>query len=313
MTARLVLSFDCEGKWGIADLGLDRQSALTSAALNQAYSTVLSTLRKHDAPATFAFVSALCLTNDQAKIEIEKNYEGIRYRQQHWLANALTSIRSENFEGWSEPGLISLVRQEPRHHICSHGGFHVPYDCENTPLETIDADLELIRSTEPMVGNEQGILVFPRNIVGHTQKLRESGFAAYRDTDPRELRSGLLGRVERFCHEFISFDRGDGRRHVYRKTDGVTALSPGKFLSASIGIRSRIPMSFTKKRIDTLFAQAVKNDSIVHFYSHPHNFIEDKTLNQKLDYMLRRASDLRETGELRIITMKEELDERQNE
>ena len=309
MTAKLIISFDCEGKWGIADRNPDRQRLLTSAAISNAYKTILATLRRKNAHATFAFVAALCLPKDQVEAAIEENFHKLIFGRMHWLSAPRASARSNDFDGWSEPELPDLVRLEPRHHICSHGGFHIPYDEQNTPAEAIDADIDLIRSVDSRIGSRQTILVFPRNVIGYRNRLSESGFEAYRDADRRELKKGLAGRAERLFLELGSVDRGDSRKHSYQNNVGLTALTPGKFLNASIGLRSRIPLSLTKRRIDAFLSYAIKNDTVVHFYSHPHNFIADNTLANKLDYLLGRASVYRDKGSLRIVTMQDEFDE----
>ena len=59
MTATFILSLDCEGKWGVADLlGSDHARQLTDDRLRKAYAEIVALLDEHQVPATFAFVGA---------------------------------------------------------------------------------------------------------------------------------------------------------------------------------------------------------------------------------------------------------------
>ena len=91
--------------------------------------------------------------------------------------------------------------------------------------------------------------------------------------------------------------------------NGMISLSPGKFLNASIGPRSLVPVAFTRKRIDTFLKHAVLTNSVVHFYLHPHNFIFDASMLDKLDYLLAEATEYKINGKLKITTMNGEFNE----
>ncbi|SVE06845.1 uncharacterized protein METZ01_LOCUS459699, partial [marine metagenome] len=58
--AIFILSFDCEGKWGMADI-IDNNidSSITNQNLTMAYRSILALLDKHKIKGTFAFVAAL--------------------------------------------------------------------------------------------------------------------------------------------------------------------------------------------------------------------------------------------------------------
>ena len=54
----VTLSFDCEGRWGMADRNHAWLSELTTENLTEAYEYILETLSKYNIGATFAFVGA---------------------------------------------------------------------------------------------------------------------------------------------------------------------------------------------------------------------------------------------------------------
>lgn len=63
MTARFILSLDCEGKWGGADhLTPADHAGLSDQRLRQAYSDNLALLDEFDLPATSAFFGCFSLS-----------------------------------------------------------------------------------------------------------------------------------------------------------------------------------------------------------------------------------------------------------
>ena len=60
----VTLSFDCEAKWGMADLSLNWTKELTDKNLVEVYEYILEILKKHNIPSTFAFVGAMTETKD---------------------------------------------------------------------------------------------------------------------------------------------------------------------------------------------------------------------------------------------------------
>ncbi|WP_426690166.1 hypothetical protein [Rhodanobacter ginsengiterrae] len=308
MAGKLVISFDCEGKWGIADRGNERHKKITSLALYDAYKSILEVLEKHNAKATFAFVAALCLPADELRKVVSNLLDIVIYKNGRWLEPAENALRRGDNEGWSEPGLIDLVRAQASHHLCSHGGFHVPYDEDAVALEAIIADIQVIRSVDKIARVKQDLIVFPRNQVGFNRVLADAGFLAYRPMDLQERRQGPSAKAIRVVCEFIALDRSDLLKQKSNEIGGLVALSAGKFLNARIGIRNIVPTRMTKLRIDSLLNYAVDTDSTLHFYSHPHNFIDDADMVKKLDYLLERAAWHRTRGCLDILTMKDELD-----
>ena len=63
LTARFILSLDCEGKWGVADhLTPANHAQLTDAKLREAYRSILDLLDRYAIPATFAYVGCFSLS-----------------------------------------------------------------------------------------------------------------------------------------------------------------------------------------------------------------------------------------------------------
>lgn len=309
MTGKLIVSVDCEGRWGIADRGAERLDGINNENLGRAYRQILTILERHNVRATFGFVAALCLEEEELLIAVRNCGDVLRFAGNDWLAPARKSLEASLFAGWSAPELVGLVMAGGQHHICSHGGFHIPYDEKSVSQEAIAEDISLVKKIESRHGLNQDVLIYPRNVVGFKAQLFKVGFRGYREIDRREMVSGIKGKTERLANEFLSRDRDDFVGLSYKKEKKMLALSPGKFLNASIGVRKIVPVKATMGRIDCLLDSAVKNGSIVHFYTHPHNFISDKNMIHKFNYLMSRARDYERQGKISIETMGDELNE----
>lgn len=309
MVGKLIVSIDCEGRWGIADRGNERLAQIDNDGLRRAYSDILGVLHRHNASATFAFVAALCMEEDELLYEVRRCGDAFRLGGHDWLAPARKSMEESLFSGWSVPELVLMVAGEGRHHICSHGGFHIPYDEGLVSKESVEEDLRLVKKLQARHKIDSSVLVFPRNVIGFKSLLSEGGFRGYREIDRCEKMSGFTGKAKRLINEFSSSDRNDMSDFSHQANQGLVGLSPGKFLNAKIGVRRFVPVSATKKRIDALLRSAIENGSIVHLYTHPHNFITDKTMVDKFDYLFWAARGYERKGMLNIATMGDELNE----
>jgi hypothetical protein len=304
MPGRLIISLDCEGKWGVADRGAEYMSFIGSARLQVVYEAILDLFERHQLPASFAFVSALCLGVDELLERLPRT--GLWYAGRNWLEGPFRALNAGVSDGWCAPGLVQAVLRRGRHHICSHGGTHLPLSDQMTPTESAELDLRFARIVHERLGLDWSCIVFPRNIVGHLDVLAAEGLSGFRDMDPQEKKGGMPGKIVRLCNELISWDRRDLLSHSSPLSSPMP-LSPGKFLNAKIGARKLIGVSVTRRRIESLLKFAVKNDATLHLYTHPHNFISDASMFDKLDALLGASNYFSRRHGLRVMTMKEEL------
>ena len=230
------------------------------------------------------------------------------YKNRDWLRNIKKETSSSNFEGWSEPQLLQMVMSRRHHHICSHGGTHIPYSELHTAPEAIDADIQLILQQQAATGINTDSIIYPRNIIGYREKLRIAGFRGFRNIDIRENESGIIARIRRLAYEFVSTDNIDLLDNRAQYDFPLVRQSSGKFFNARIGLRRIVTNNVTCQRVDKMLSTLISHGGTLHFYSHPHNFLLDSGLFSKLDYLLSKAEGFRQRGELNIITMKEEID-----
>lgn len=305
MTGKVIISLDCEGKWGMADRAAASLAFIDNARLLDAYRRILDIFDKFRAKATFGFVAALCLEPELLRSELDE-VAHLSYRGRNWLSLAQSAIRAGDFEGWAQPRLVHEVTARGGHHICTHSGTHIPYSDSDTSAESVAWDLDFARRMHSAKGLEWGQIIFPRNVVGHLRAVAQAGVTAYRDVDPQERKSGRAGKLTRLFHEFANLDAGNLMVRPPLALGGPIPLSGAKFLSARIGIRRYIPVPATLRRIEVLLKFAARKGATAHFYTHPHNFLRDPSVFVKLEHLLRTASNLGSSNGLEICTMKEE-------
>lgn len=308
--AKFTISFDCEGKWGVADQGDHTLEYINGSALREAYRRILILLRQYDVSASFGFVGALCLNPGELKDRIDA-IESLTYNGQDWLLPVRQDIERKIYDGWAHPEILEMLMNERGHELCSHGGFHIPYDENNTSIDSVRIDLALISEIKQKKQLNFKNIILPRNVIGYKKLLHEAGFEGYREIDVREVNSGFFDRLRRLSHEFIIDDLKDILPvNDMVECDVPISLSSAKFLNARIGIRKIVPGALTYWRVRRFLDYAISANLRVHFYTHPHNFIRDSGLFYTFERILRLVSDRRDSGDLDIITMEDELEER---
>ncbi|MBS0176755.1 MAG: polysaccharide deacetylase family protein [Nitrospira sp.] len=271
------------------------------------YSRILDLFEKHRFKATFAFVSALCMDAE----ELQGMLAGVelRYSGRNWLATPLDEIACGAVDGWCVPELLERVRSRGVHHICTHGGTHLPYSNDATPQEAVTWDIDFARRHFERLKLGWGGIVFPRNVTGHLETLAGSGIAFYRSMDRAEQVGGKVGKAIRLANEYVSADRFGLRLVGDREGNLPAALSPGKFINARIGFRRHVPSNMTLHRVETMLKLACSHNRILHLYTHPHNFINDGEMFRKLECILSKAGSLVRDGRLDVMTMEDEFND----
>ena len=256
-------SFDCEGKWGMADIKTDWDVSLNQDSLVSAYEFILETLEENEIDATFAFVGALTerqeffLGNILPKINTKAHTQ--------WLNLSRSRILDKE-EGWFEPNLLSMVKVYKNHEIATHGYTHVPFN--RLDEETAKLELELISEWAERNKIECTTMIFPRNIINHDHLLKEYGILGFRDI-PNNNSSLFLPK---FAKTFID------ELSILKKSQQLQESSPimipgGVFINWRHGFRRLVPSSVSLLKYKNIINHSIKNNGIAHFWIHPHNFI----------------------------------------
>src|SRR5262249_26677342 len=176
-----IISFDCEGKWGMADrITPHHDRFLTESNIERAYTKIVDLLARHDVPATFAFVMAFTLSTTEFSRYSDRLHD-VQFQGSNWLRYFRSQIAAGHSDGWFAPHAIDIVRSRPEHEIACHGFSHLPIG--DSGVARLEAAHE-IQSAEA-VAREKGLklktFVFPRNLIGHTDLLAAAGYIGYRD------------------------------------------------------------------------------------------------------------------------------------
>lgn len=291
--AVFVLSFDCEGRWGLADRP-DALPGLSSAALLGAYRELVGLLGRYRVAATFAFVAAFLLTPKEARRHADW-FAAIPYRDGDWAAPFRAALAGDALDGWLCPEALEVVAADARHEIAAHGFSHVPLAEHLVGADTFEREMDLLRRLEQRRGLDSRTFVYPRNLVGYTARLAAWGFEAYR---PMLALERAAGRARRLLAELDPREppQGHGRAGV------PLALPPGRFLNHRAGLRRLVPRRLTRAKLRQMLERAVRERQAVHLYSHPHNFLTGRGQFELLEELLAEVRARADAGTIEVMT-----------
>lgn len=299
--ASFILSFDCEGKWGMADqLEPYLQAHLTDQALVSVYDRLVTLLARYDVPATFAYVMAFTLTPDQRAL-FPQLAPGYGAGEDQWMAYHWADLAKGNNEGWFQPHALDAVKADGRHEIACHGFCHRPLSEALISEKAAQAEIEAAQAVAKLKGVTLRTMIFPRNMIGHLPVLRRSGFVGYRALLPRP--GGRVGQIAKLAQEF----------NVWAKPQNGAAVKPGElveipagyFFNWRFGMRRRVPQAVTVKRWSNLLEHTVRGGGVTHLWLHPHNLITGPDTCRSLEAVLARVARLRDAGKLTIETQEQ--------
>lgn len=292
-----IVSLDCEGKWGMADSLQPYMHALfTDAALARVYDDLVGIFASHDVPATFAYVMAFTLSEEERRAFPQLTpREGA---SDSWLAHHWADLSRGNGEGWFQPHSLDVVKADGRHEIACHGFSHRPLGDGMISEEEAEAELQAAEAVAALKGVRLRTLIFPRNMVGQLEVLRRNGYVGYREMLRRP--PGKLGRVVRLAEEFNIWP--PPQKAVRARKGELVRIPAGRFFNWRFGSRRRVPPGVTVKRWTNLIDRAAATGGVAHLWLHPHNLITGPETRATLEQVLRHAARLRDAGRLLMET-----------
>ncbi|MBC3193495.1 hypothetical protein H7X46_20755 [Pseudonocardia sp. C8] len=295
MTARFILSLDCEGRWGVADL-LDspHARALTDRALREAYHGLLAVLDAAAVPATFAFVAAFTLPPDRLRA-LRPDLRRAAARLPGYVEHAERACAGE---GWSGQWAFDAVRSaRTRHELALHGATHVPWDHPGFTADAARAELQLAFDAAPELARQVRTFVYPRNRVAHRQVLAEFGIAGARDARPSRSRPGAL-------FEELSPAAPD----TDPPADVPVRIPAGRFLNWRSGPRRAVPPRVTRSRFRRSLSTAARTGGVVHVWTHPENLASGPGTLELLRDIVTDVVRLRDAGRCDVLTQADYCD-----
>ncbi len=294
-----IISFDCEGKWGIADKVNDRHvRVLTNENLNRAYCRLVALLEAYDMKATFAFVGGFVMSLTEY-LEHSDWFHDVLIGGRNWLSRFNYDISSGIYDGWLNPDALAIVRASQNHEIGSHGFTHLPLSdaviCRGDFLQ----EMQGIRNVAALKRVAFQTLVYPRNNTGYLHELSAHNILGYRES---LLKPGSKYEALRnTARELNVFQSAQQPKPVH----DVVEIPSGYFLNWRNQFRKRIPISMTVQRWSHLISDAMENRRVVHLWSHPWNFLEGQQQFTLFERVLQVAARAVHQGKLDNLTQLE--------
>lgn len=295
MVAQFILSFDCEGKWGVADhLTAQDQQSLSEKNLRWAYQQTLCLLDKYQIPATFAFVGCFSLTSRELK-EIEPEFKKLADIFPHYLGVTYEHCFKRAADGWIGDWAVNMVQSSSlAHELALHSMTHIPWDDPNMSESIARQELFLLDQFNNEVISQSKTYIYPRNAVAYPHLLKDRNILGYRIARPR------TSRIRSLAHEFNIFNQPeqcDNRSQVL-----PLKIPAGYFVNWQHGLRRSVPIKLTQFRARNLLKKAAQQSATVHYRLHPENIASAPQTLNALSAILHEVHVLRERGECVILT-----------
>jgi peptidoglycan/xylan/chitin deacetylase (PgdA/CDA1 family) len=295
MAGTFLLTFDCEGKWGVVDRLAPRYECYTTPRLEATYGAVLAMLQKYRIGATFAFTSAFAMSAADFTAMRDPIQDSAAGRSP-WMRRAFEAVERDRGDGWFAPSCFRAVNEPGIHEIASHGFSHMPWGATWATRDILNAELALNRLAPGFGADTVETFIYPRNQVAHTDLLPPHGFHIFRAARPS------FGRPANLMRELNLFASSEQLGPM----EGLPVAVPaGYFLNWRLGLRRCIPVAWTVGRWEHILRHAALNGGVVHAWTHPENFVDGHSMFRLLDKILEFAATEREAGRLRIVTCRE--------
>lgn len=301
---RFIVSLDCEGKWGMADhITAHHDRHLTEASLADAYARLVALFARYEAPASFAFVLALTLTESERE-QMADRLVDVPVDGANWLRHFRAAQARRNTDGWFCPDALEMVRADSRHEIACHSFCHLPLAEGSITRADAVREMESIRLAAAIKRVSPTTFVYPRNQVGHVAELAAAGFAGYRARPPSWGR-GKLAKVGNLLAECNVRTPAQAARGSDR---GMTVIPSGYFLNWQRGARRAVPRAVSRMRWRHVLEDAARAGGVAHIWLHPHNIIDGPGTIDRLEDVLADAARLRDAGRLEMVTQAQYCD-----
>ena len=293
MVARFVLSFDCEGKWGVADhMSSATHALLTNERLRKSYADILSVLEEFNVAATFAFVGLFSLGLQQLKA-LRPALEAHSRDVPGYLEPALADLDHGTGQGWLGDWALEAVAQaKAGHEIGLHGGTHVPFDWPGMSREVALRDVQLLRTINAPLMSRASTFIYPRNHIAHLDVLDAVGIAGYRGAPIHRSRASSL------ASEFNVLSPPQVDADATRPLQ----VPSGYFINFAAGGRRIVPQAVSRHRARQMLRRAARTNKVVHYWTHPENIAAAPETLTLLRGIVEDVARERDAGRCTVLT-----------
>jgi len=294
-----LLTFDVELLWGVFfDPTWRRRAERRWGPIREVFAEILSTLDRHEIPATFAFVGHLFLDRCERGVDGRTHPEMPRGKHRgvpgDWY-DFDPATDAESAPLWYGPDLVAAVRNAAvDHEIGCHGFSHAFLDGGR---DLARAEIAAAADAARTAGIEPRSFVYPQNRVAFTEELAPAGFTHYRE------QVGVASRSLSFLRRAIGETPDVGRP---LSVDGVVRVPGGIPILPAIGVRRLVSVSNRLREVSAGLSRAADEGAVFHLWTHPHNFVEGReTMFAYLDGAMALVAKARREGTIAVKTMAE--------
>lgn len=299
--ASFLISFDCEGKWGVADWITDREHVFfKNDRLTQVYQHLIHLLSYYEIKATFAFVGAFTLSEEEYHDKKDWFFpDSDDSAANMWVSKFKRDAVRGIFDGWLNPEALKIVTAHPEHEIAAHGFTHTPLDESWVNLARFTHEIECLKRLS-VFQRDNLTFVYPRNLIGYEDQLKKYGFIAYREALQPD-RTKLKGRVINLIDEINIFRTAQ----AHSERGELVQIPSGFVLNWRFGIRKKIPFNLTLMRWEHLLNHALAHKKVFHLWAHPHNFVSGDKMFDLLEGILQKLARAKQSSQIANMTQTE--------
>ena len=300
--ARFILSFDCEGKWGMADdPAMATNNPIGDDSLVKAYARIFEILDKYEIPATFALVGLFAGKYEEYLESRDQLLESKPHK--NWLQIPEQSFAAGVMDGWFYPELAENIRSKGMHEIASHSYSHLPLNNSDVAEESFLTELNLVRQWQERNSVELSTFIFPRNQIQYQKALNEFDYLGYRQCDLQN--AAYANRIKILQDECNIRKKSDAHSVLAEPI----AIPSGTFLNWRHGPRRVIPEQLTLKRWSNVLRHAVASGGVAHLWLHPHNLVTAKGQDHLFEQAVSMVATMHQSEQIVPVTQKQYCEE----
>ena len=296
--ARFILSFDCEGKWGMADdVAMASNNPINGDSLTKAYTQIFEILERHKIAATFALVGLFAGGYEQYVDSRGELLDSEPHRD--WLKVPERSFATGFQDGWFYPELVNQIKARGNHEIASHSFTHLPLHNGGVAEKSFLTELKFVNQWKAQNSVELSTFIYPRNQIKFEDRLSDFEYVGYRQCD---IQNSAYANRFQILQDECNIARNSDKHSVSTRP---IAIPPGTFLNWRHGPRRVIPKWVTLKRWSNVLDHAVASGGVAHLWLHPHNLITARGQVELFEDAILRVAKAQNSGLIKSVTQAE--------
>jgi len=296
LRANLIISLDCEGKWGLSNQP-KIIAQFTNNNLIRTYEKINNLFSSLKIPVTYAFVGALILKKQE-----RKNFECFENFDKCYSLPLQNFFRADNkcqSEGWFLPEIYDLVNNNINE-MASHSFSHLLFS-HKTSKSKIENELINCQIVSNLKKKKFKTFVFPYNKISNLDLIKKFGFIGYRYH--QDYRKDLYSKIKNLYSEWNIWAKYEMNCNNFNQD--MVQIPGGAFLNWRFKWRKYlIHPEITVCKWKNLLKQCVRSKKTLNLWFHPHNILSAPSTFDVLKKIILEAYKMREKGKLNIITQK---------